>query len=130
MSTQASKAGVILLVEDDDFLRDLLTQKLEAKGFAVTIAKDGETALALATTHLPDLILLDLFLPGMSGFEMIAKLRQNEATAKVPFMVLSNSAEEQSKKEAETLGAARYLVKAQSTPVEIVGTIESWFGAR
>ena len=124
------KKGTILLVEDDEFLRDLLTQKLKTKGYEVAIAKDGETALSLAASQAPDLMLLDLYLPGMSGFETIAKLRQNEATAKIPFMVLSNSAEEQSKKEAEALSAERYLVKAQSTPAEIVDTIETWFSAR
>ena len=130
MAGEEKKAGSILLVEDDEFLRDLLTQRLQAKGFTVAIARDGETALSLAAAHAPDLMLLDLYLPGMSGFEAVARLRQNEATAKIPFMVLSNSAEEQSKKEAETLGAERYLVKAQSTPAEIVESIETWFGAR
>src|SRR3989344_3421232 len=122
--------GSILLVEDDEFLSGLLTQRLEEKGFAVAVAKDGETAVSLACEHVPDLLLLDIFLPGMSGFEAIAKLRQNEATAKVPFMVLSNSAESQSKQEAEKLGAERYLVKAQVTPIEIVEVIDAWFKAK
>ena len=130
MPTEGAATGSLLLVEDDQFLRDLLTQKLEAKGFTVAIAKDGETALATAATHVPDFILLDLFLPGMSGFELIAKLRQKPETARVPFMVLSNSAESQSRQEAEALGAEQYLIKAQSTPVEIVESIESWFKKR
>src|SRR3989344_490268 len=120
----------VLLVEDDEFLRDLLARKLEIKNFEVGIAKDAETALLAIEKRIPDLILLDLILPGMSGFELIAKLRQEDATATIPFMVLSNSAETQIKRESADLGAAGYLVKAQSTPAEIVGAIEAWFDTR
>lgn len=122
--------GTILLVEDDEFLRDLLAQKLEAKGYEVRIAADGETALHSVASKLPDLMLVDVYLPGMSGFELIAKLRQQEASAHIPFMILSNSAESQSKHEGETLGAERYLVKAESTPLEILEAVEAWFAKR
>lgn len=117
----------ILLVEDDEFLRSLVARALEEGGYAVAIAKDGEDAIAKATNSLPDLILLDLVLPGVSGFECIAKLRQDEATAKIPFIVLSNSAEGESKKEATEMGAAGYLVKAQSTPADIKTAVDAWF---
>lgn len=124
------QTGSILLVEDDEFLRDLVVRKLEEAGFDIAIAKDGEAALKAAATRIPDLILLDLVLPGMSGFELIAKLREDEATAKIPFIVLSNSAETQSKRESRDMGAEGYLVKAQSTPVEIVEAIIGWFARR
>lgn len=122
--------GSILIVEDDEFLRSLIVRALTGAGYDVTIAKDGETALKSAKQSVPDLILLDLILPGFSGFELIAKLRQNEKTAKVPFIVLSNSAETQSKRESETLGGEGYLVKAQSTPSDIVKTVDAWFAKR
>lgn len=124
------KKGSILLVEDDDFLRDILAGELTKKGFEIVIAGDGEKAFAQASAHIPDLILLDLVLPGMSGFELIAKLRQQDATAKIPFMVLSNSAETQMRQQSTSLGAAGYLVKAESTPPEIVESIAAWFAAR
>ncbi|MBU6321235.1 MAG: response regulator [Patescibacteria group bacterium] len=130
MADAPEKQGAILLVEDDDFLRDILAGELAKEGFAVAVAPDGEKALAAASAHVPDLILLDLVLPGMSGFELIAKLRQQEATAKVPFMVLSNSAERENKQESVSLGAVGYLVKAESTPPEIVDAIKAWFAAR
>lgn len=122
--------GSILLVEDDEFLRDLVVRKLDEAGFDVAVAKDGEAALKAAGTRIPDLILLDLVLPGMSGFELIAKLREDEATAKIPFIVLSNSAEVQSKRESQEMGAEGYLVKAQSTPPEIVEAVAKWFATR
>jgi CheY-like chemotaxis protein len=127
---ESEKKGAILLVEDDEFLRDLIVHKLEEAGYAVVIAKDAEMALSAIEAHAPDLILLDLILPGMSGFELIAKLRQDATTRKLPFIVLSNSAESQSKQESKDLGAEAYLVKAQSTPSEIVEVIGTWFAER
>lgn len=120
----------ILIVEDDQFLRDLITQKFESKGFAVRVAQDGETALRSVAAQKPDLMLVDIFLPGMSGFEFIAKLRQEEGSAHIPFMILSNSAETQSMRQGEALGAEKYLIKAQSTPAEILTTVEEWFDKR
>jgi two-component system alkaline phosphatase synthesis response regulator PhoP len=125
-----SSNGHILLVEDDEFLRDLILHKCEEGGFEVAIARDGEEALKVAKNRVPDLILLDLILPGMSGFELVGKLRQDEATAKVPFLVLSNSAEVQNKEESERLGAEGYFVKAQTTPSDIVKKITEWFAQR
>lgn len=122
--------GSVLLVEDDEFLRSLIVRKLEEEGFGVTVAKDGEEALAHLTSNLPDLMLLDLVLPGFSGFELVAKLCELGKDKKVPFMVLSNSAETQNRKQAEELGAIDYLVKAQSTPSDIVARIDEWFAKR
>ncbi len=127
---ESKRAGSILLVEDDEFLRDLIARSLEAAGFETSVARDGESALKAAAVHVPDLILLDLILPGMSGLELIAKLHQEEATAKIPFIVLSNSAETQSKQQSEQMGAEAYLVKAQSTPPEIVQAVIAWFAGR
>jgi len=123
----APHKGSILLVEDDEFLRSLVVRALGEVGYETEVAKDGEDALAHIARQMPDLILLDLVLPGFSGFELIAKLRQNDATAKIPFIVLSNSAESQSKKQATDLGAAGYLVKAQSTPSDIAKAAEAYF---
>ena len=128
--SDADAKRFILLVEDDEFLRSLVVRKLEEAGYGVAVAKDGEEALRLAGETVPDLLLLDLVLPGFSGFELVAKLRQNDATAKIPFIVLSNSSETQSKKQSQDLGAAGYLVKAQSTPADIVATIGRFFASR
>jgi|SRR3989338_1551253 len=119
--------GLILLVEDDEFLRSLVARSLGEAGYEVSIAMDGEEALERVHESIPDFILLDLMLPGYSGFEFIAKLRQEEATARIPFLVLSNSAETESKKESIALGAVGYLVKAQSTPPEILKAVDDYF---
>lgn len=122
----SKKKKKILIVEDDEFLRDMMVHRLIETGYEVAIAKDGEEGLARAA-DMPDLILLDLVLPGFSGFELIAKLRQSDTMKGIPFMVLSNSAEEQNRKQGAELGAVGYLVKAQSTPTDIVENVDSFF---
>lgn len=125
-SLAGTRKKKILLVEDDEFLRDLMVRRLVENDYDVMIAKNGDEGLARAADA-PDLILLDLILPGFSGFELIAKLRQSDSTKNIPFMVLSNAAETQSKKQSTELGAAGYLVKAQSTPSDIVKDINTFF---
>lgn len=120
----------IVLVEDDTFLGKLVLQRLVASGYQVTSVKDGESALQFITEHPPALILLDLVLPGFGGFELIAKLRQSAATKDIPFMVLSNSEESESRRRAEEMSASGYLVKAQSSPAAIVEAVNSFFAAQ
>ena len=122
--------GTVLLVEDDEFLRSLILRKLEEKGYDAMVAKDGEGALEHVRSSKPDLMLLDLVLPGFSGFELVAKLCEEGKEKQVPFMVLSNSAEIQSREQAKQMGAVEYLVKAQSTPSDIVDSIDQWFAKR
>lgn len=125
---QAQKRTV-LLVEDDEFLRSLIVRRLVAAGYAVVVAKSGEEALARVAES-PELILLDLVLPGMGGFELIAKLRQSEETKGIPFIVMSNSAEEENRRRAQELQASGYLVKAQSSPVAIAAAVDAFFSSR
>ena len=125
-SEKPAKATV-LIVEDDEFLRDLVVKNLQESGYAAMVAKDGESALAGIANRKPDLILLDLILPAMSGLELMAKLKEDEATKDIPFIVLSNSAETQSKEDSVAAGAMGYLVKAQVTPVEIVAAVDEFF---
>ncbi len=118
----------VLLVEDDEFLRTLIVHRLVAAGYSVAVAKSGEEGLTRAEDH-PDLILLDLILPGIGGFELIAKLQQSEATKNIPFIVMSNSAEEENRKRAQELRASGYLVKAQSSPVAIATAVNAFFSS-
>jgi CheY-like chemotaxis protein len=116
----------ILLVEDDEFLRSLLIERFVQAGYEVSIAKSGAEALSEAG-KLPDLILLDLVLPDFSGFDVIEKLRQSPETRDLPFMVLSNSEEQESRKQSQELNAVGYLVKARSTPSSIIAAINAYF---
>ena len=80
----------ILIVEDDKFVRELIVQKLTEEKFEVSSAKDGEEGVKKAESEKPDLILLDLILPGIDGFEVLSRIRKNPETEKISIIVLSN----------------------------------------
>jgi two-component system phosphate regulon response regulator PhoB len=102
----------ILLVEDDKFLRRACEASLIQRGFTVMTAADGEEALRLARDEMPDLVLLDLLMPKVTGVEVLRTLRAEEATRTLPVLVLSNSSREQDIQEVSRLGAVGYLVKS------------------
>jgi len=102
----------ILLAEDDRFLRRAAEATLKRVGYTVITAVDGEETLRLARAETPDLILLDLIMPKMQGFEVLRQLKQDPATRAIPVVVLSNLSQDSDAKQAEALGAAGYLVKA------------------
>jgi len=105
-------AGRILLVEDDRFLRRACEVSLRQRGFVVTTAADGEEALRKVRAEVPDLILLDLLMPKMTGTEVLRALRAEEATREIRVLILSNSSREQDVEEIKTLGVSGYFVKA------------------
>ena len=102
----------VLLVEDDRFLRRACEISLRQRGFAVTTAADGEEALRNVLAEPPDLILLDLLMPKMTGIEVLKTLRAEEATREIRVLILSNSSREQDVEEIKTLGVSGYFVKA------------------
>lgn len=115
----------ILYIEDDQVLLDILMRFLKHAGFEVSMARDGEEALEMLKTIAPDLILLDLLLPRMHGFEVLKRLKADPKTASIPVVVLSNLGGEEDKNTGRALGAAEYLVKASFIPEEIVAHIDN-----
>ncbi len=117
----------VLIVEDDKFLSELISTKLTKEGFAITLATDGETGLEKAISDGPNIILLDIMLPGMSGFDVLKALKNNENTAiaNIPVLILSNFGQESKVQEGLALGAKDYLVKANFTTGEIVEKIKT-----
>ncbi len=108
----------ILIVEDDFMLRDIYKDTLEGSGFLVEIAVNGEECLEKINTSIPDLVLLDIFTPKLSGFEVIDRLKQNPSFSNIPIIVLTNvyiDREELVKK-----GVEHCLIKAEMTPGGIV----------
>ena len=101
----------ILLAEDDRFLRRAAEATLKRRGYTVITAVDGEETLRLARAEMPDLILLDLIMPKMQGFEVLRQLKQDPLTHAIPVVVLSNLSQDSDAQQAEALGAAGYLVK-------------------
>ncbi len=114
----------ILLVEDDVFLVGMYVTKLELEGLATLVANDGDTGLALAKKEHPDLILLDIILPGgMDGFRVLEELKRDAATRDIPVMLLTNLGQQREVDRGLALGAADYLVKAHYMPSEVVERI-------
>lgn len=116
-------AQTILIIEDDKFFRELVSQKLFKEGYEVLDAVDGEEGIKLAKEKKPDLILLDLILPGMDGFDILANLKDNSETFPIPVIILSNLDQKEDMERVFKLGAADFLIKARSTPGEVVDKV-------
>ena len=115
----------ILIVEDDKFLRELIMQKVDKEGYEAIGAMDGEEGLKMAGEIQPALILLDLILPTMDGFEVLRKLKEQETTKNIPVIILSNLGEKEDIDKGIQLGAQDYMIKAHFTPGEITEKIKS-----
>jgi len=102
----------VLLVEDDRILRKAADATLRKHGYQVSVAVDGEEALAKAMDEKPDLILLDIIMPKIQGFEVLRRLKANVDTAAIPVVMLSNLGQETDRQEALLGGALAFLVKS------------------
>ena len=125
-----TKPARILVVEDETFLVKIYSVKLKKEGFEVLIATDGEQAVQMANEVKPDIILLDLILPKMNGFEALEKMRANPDLKKTPVIVLSNLGQDEDIKRAEALGATDYLVKANFSIQEVIAKIRATLGQK
>ena len=119
----------ILLAEDDRFLRRAAETTLRRHGFTVVTAADGDEALASARREIPDLILLDLIMPKMQGFEVLQSLKGDPATATIPVVVLSNLSQESDSATACRLGALDYWVKANISLEELARRVTGLMSA-
>jgi DNA-binding response OmpR family regulator len=116
-------AQKILVIEDDKFLRKVISLKLDRNGFEVYEAIDGEKGIKKIAEKKPDLILLDLILPGMDGFEVLSKIKTNPDFAEIPIIIFSNLGQKDDIEKGLRMGANDYLVKAHFTPDEIISKI-------
>lgn len=113
----------ILIIEDDLFLRDILSQKFGKAGFTVVGAVDAEEAFAALEKDNISLVLLDILLPGVDGQFILAKIKESKAWRSIPVVIVSNLDSPEEKRKALDAGAARYLLKAEHTPEEIVRAV-------
>jgi len=114
----------ILFIEDELALQKTFRETLKKEGYEMVSALDGETGLKLAKSEKPDLILLDLILPKVTGFEVLKKLKEDEETKEIPVIVLTNLEEIEDIDKVIELGATTYLVKAQYSLEEVVEKIK------
>lgn len=120
----------ILLVEDDNSLAAVYETRLQAEGFEVRRVQNGEDALAAAIEYKPDLILLDVMMPKVSGFDVLDILRQTPETANVKVIMLTALSQDSDKQHAEHLGVDDYLVKSQVVIADVVERIKHHLGMR
>jgi DNA-binding response OmpR family regulator len=113
----------IMLVEDDDSLANVYTMRLQAEGFDVRRVADGEEALANAKTYHPDLVLLDVMMPKVSGFDVLDILRNTPETANLKVIMLTALSQQSDQDRARSLGADDYLVKSQVVISDVVDRI-------
>jgi len=110
----------ILLVEDDDNLRGIYGDRLMAEGYEIAAARDGEEALAMAVNEKPDLIISDVMMPKISGFDMLDILRSTAETKDTKVIMMTALSQKEDQERGERLGANRYLVKSQVTLEDVV----------
>ena len=115
----------VLLAEDDRFLRRAAEARLRRHGLEVLTAVDGEEALRIARAERLDLVLLDVVMPKLEGFEVLKLLKEDEATASIPVIVLSNLGQERDVAQAKALGAVAFLVKAHLSLQDLVDRVEA-----
>src|SRR5215469_16136138 len=113
-------ASKILLVEDDNNLREIYEARLQAEGYDIVTAKDGEEALVVAKSEKPDLIISDVMMPRISGFEMLDILRNTAELKSTKVIMLTALGQSEDQARANNLGADKYLVKSQVTLEDIV----------
>lgn len=120
----------IMVVEDDASLREIYGIRIAAEGYEIVSAGDGEEALAVAVREKPDLILADVMMPKISGFDMLDILRSTPETADIKVVMMTALSGDEQRQRGERLGADRYLVKSQVGIEDMINTIHEVLGDR
>lgn len=117
----------IMIIEDDKFFRDLVSQKIKQDGFDVVEASDARKGLEMLPEEKPSLVLLDLILPGMDGFEFLERVKADDNFKNIPIIILSNLGQKEEIERGIKLGAEDFLVKVNFTPDEVAEKIRETF---
>lgn len=120
----------IMLVEDDTSLREIYGIRLQAEGYEIVSAGDGEEALAIAVREKPDLIVADVMMPKISGFDMLDILRSTPETKDIKVIMMTALSADDQRQRGEALGADRYLVKSQVGIEDVVNVVHEVLGNR
>lgn len=112
------------MIDDDAFFLAIYKKKFEADGFDVVTAPGGEDGLRLATDKHPDVIMLDLVMPRVDGFQVLERLKADPVTSRIPVYICSNLCQQGDIDRCKGLGAAGYAIKAQITPDDAVKQVK------
>ena len=117
-------AKKILLVEDEEIMISLLQKKLTKEGYEISVARDGEEGLKAMREVRPDLVLLDIIMPKMGGFEVMEEMNKDKELKKIPVIVISNSGQPVELDKAQKLGAKDWLIKTEFDPQEVIDKVK------
>lgn len=118
----------ILIVEDEEITLNLLKRKLTEEGYGVFIARDGEEGLKLIRKIIPDLILLDILLPKIGGFEIMEEMAKEENLKKIPVIIFSNTGSSEELEKAKKLGARDWIIKVEFDPQKVIEKVVEQIG--
>ena len=122
------KTYKIVIVEDEEVLLDVLKKKLIVEGYEVVTAMDGEKGLSTIRSEKPDLILLDIMLPKMDGYQIMEAIKKDSKTKTIPVVVISNSGQPVELDKAKKLGAKDWLIKTEFDPNEVLAKVVKQIG--
>ena len=114
----------ILIVDDNGQIRNMYSQVLSVRGYQVAVAGDGLEAVAKIGSEMPDLILLDVMMPKLSGMKVLEAVRANAKTKSIPVVMFTNLANEADAKRAKELGVSKYLIKSDVDPTQLAGLVD------
>jgi DNA-binding response OmpR family regulator len=114
MMTKKRKATTVLIIEDDAAIQNFTSRVLELEGYRVLKASNGEQGMAIIRGHPPDIVVLDLRLPGRDGWSVLDEIRRDQRLSNIPVVVISAIAETAQRKKTLRMGAAKYLIKPMS----------------
>jgi CheY-like chemotaxis protein len=118
----------ILLIEDEEIMIDLLERKLAQEGYELSVARDGEEGLKLMREIWPDLVLLDIILPKMGGFDVLKEMNKNPSLKKIPVIIISNSGQPVELNKALKLGVKDWLIKTEFEPQILIQKVIKQIG--
>ena len=118
----------ILLIEDEEIVIDVLREKLKKEGYDVLVAKNGEEGLKLIKELKPDMVLLDVVMPKMGGFEVLEIMSKDEELRKIPVVIISNSGQPVELDRAKALGVKDWLIKTEFDPQEVLDKVVKQIG--
>jgi DNA-binding response OmpR family regulator len=125
----ADEKSTILLVEDDTFLVDMYSRKFADYGYAVITASNGKQALEHIKTKKPNIILMDVVMPEMDGFETLKAIKSDASMKDVPVIMLTNLGQKEEVEKALQMGASDYLIKAHFTPTEVANKVKEFIAS-
>ncbi len=121
-------AKKVLIVEDEEILLGLLQKRLKREGYDVLLARNGEEGLKMMRKGSPDLVLLDIVMPKMNGFQVMEEMNKDNQLKKIPVIIISNSGQPVEIDKAQRLGARDWLIKTEFDPEEVLKKVDKQIG--